>query len=621
MPSKKTADGKKNAFKLGESVFGLWPGSGGLYFKATVVEIDSENKTYDVKFEEGTTYTLLEKHVRKVDSMPTGDTRKTPRVTRSKRRSTSRSRSRSRSRTPGRRTVLKEKAEPKIEKVDKAVEIVKVKESKETEEAEAKVLEAEVLVEKKPEVTSSEQEKVVEKVDLVEDIPLSKRRTTAAPPPTRRSTRIAMKVESSKLDTSRESNEESKPIETKEVECDSTEDKVDSEPETVPKFQTLVTTLNIFLLISATLFMHLLCLYNKCTFVGLKPFSYDQIAVLFNPVVSVAVLGYFIVVALATLVSDSEKFQFLSSFINSHLLVAVGLGLMNHFKLSATLLMSYLPQCIFPSIVLGLALAVIVAFQTKESRTENLGLISHLTVGSTTNAFIGKLNVKMFLNRMIFQSIIVMNVLAVLAQFEKTNQVPATLLLSCSMQMVLSLENLLNEKSAFVESYEFTQTKLGWLLIATYLSYPFLAVISALHITSVGEELPYYCLVPVSILFLEGFWIKVASTKQKIAFLANPEDSSFANMESLSSPSGEKLLISGWWGWLRHPNYLGEIIIHLALIMTSGLSAVMPCVFLIFAAILYVRISGSEEASRMKYGPSWERYCQRVPSRLVPLIY
>lgn len=176
-------------------MFGLWPGSGGLYFKATVVEIDSENKTYDVKFEEGTTYTLLEKHVRKVDSMPTGDTRKTPRVTRSKRRSTSRSRSRSRSRTPGRRTVLKEKAEPKIEKVDNAVEIVKVKESKESEEAEAKVLEAEVLVEKKPEVTSSEQEKVVEKVDLVEDIPLSKRRTTAAPPPTRRSTRIAMKVE------------------------------------------------------------------------------------------------------------------------------------------------------------------------------------------------------------------------------------------------------------------------------------------------------------------------------------------------------------------------------------------------------------------------------------------
>ena len=43
------------------------------------------------------------------------------------------------------------------------------------------------------------------------------------------------------------------------------------------------------------------------------------------------------------------------------------------------------------------------------------------------------------------------------------------------------------------------------------------------------EELPYYCLIPVSILFLEGFWIKVASIKQKNAFLANPEDSSFSS--------------------------------------------------------------------------------------------
>lgn len=623
MPSKKQAtEVKKNAFQLGESVFGLWPGSGGLYFKATVVEFDSDNKTYNVKFEEGTTYTLLEKHVKKVDSMATVETRKTPRVTR-RQRSTSRSRSRSRSRTPGRRTVLKEKREPSTEKKVEPTETKeieaeadKVKETKDAEDTEGKV-----DTEKKPEVSSSEPEKVVEKaIELVEDVPLSKRRATGLIP-TRRSTRIAMKVESTKLDTSMESvKEESKPKETKEVECDSTEDKVDS-PEVVPKYQTLITTVNIFLLCCTPVFLHLLCMYNKCTFIGLKPFSYDQIAVLLNPVVSLAVLGYFAVIALVTLISDSEKLQRCNSFIASHLLVVCGLGLMNHFKLSATTCMSFLPQCVLPTIALGLLLAVLVAFQAKESRAENAGLVSHLTVGSATNASIGGLNVKMFLNRMVFQTVVAVNVLAVLAHFEKTGQVAPTLLLSCSMQVVFSLENLLNEKSTFVESYEFTGAKLGWLLIATYLSYPLLMVVSALHIASVGEELPYYCLVPVSVLFLEGFWIKVASTKQKNAFLSNPEDPAFTNMETLSSPSGEKLLISGWWGWLRHPNYLGEIIIHLAFIMTSGLSAMMPCIFLVFAAILYMRTNGSEEASRMKYGPSWDRYCQRVPSRLLPHIY
>lgn len=287
------------------------------------------------------------------------------------------------------------------------------------------------------------------------------------------------------MDTSQESNEESKPKESKEVECDSTEDKVEA-PETVPKFQTFITTLNIFILLSVTVFMHLLCLYNNCSFVGLKPFSYDQIAVLFNPVVSLVVLGYFTVFALSTLVNDSEKLRRCNSFFSSHLLIALGLGLMNHFKLSATLCMSYLPQCVLPSIFLGFVLAVAVAFQTKESRKENVGILSHLTVGSATNASVCGLNVKMFLNRIVFQSVIVINVLAVLAHFEKTEKVPATLLLSCLMQVVFSLENLLNEKSTFAESYEFTGAKLGWLLVATYLSYPLLMVVSALHITSVG---------------------------------------------------------------------------------------------------------------------------------------
>ena len=61
---------------------------------------------------------------------------------------------------------------------------------------EIEVTKEEVQVEKKPEVSSSEPEKIVEKVvDLVEDIPLSKRRANVQLPPTRRSTRIAMKTE------------------------------------------------------------------------------------------------------------------------------------------------------------------------------------------------------------------------------------------------------------------------------------------------------------------------------------------------------------------------------------------------------------------------------------------
>lgn len=96
----------KKGYKVGESVFGLWPGSGGLYFKAVVVDRDEKDGTYDLKFEEGTVYTLLEKHVKPMDSFKAMEPKSGKRAAgRPRGRSASASRSRSRSRTPGRRPV------------------------------------------------------------------------------------------------------------------------------------------------------------------------------------------------------------------------------------------------------------------------------------------------------------------------------------------------------------------------------------------------------------------------------------------------------------------------------------------------------------------------------------
>lgn len=98
----------KKYYNIGQSVFGLWPGSGGLYFKGVVVDIDPDNGYYDVKFEEGTTYTLHGKHVKPADTFKALEPKSAQRGDARRRgRQTSRSRSRSRSRTPGRKAVDK----------------------------------------------------------------------------------------------------------------------------------------------------------------------------------------------------------------------------------------------------------------------------------------------------------------------------------------------------------------------------------------------------------------------------------------------------------------------------------------------------------------------------------
>lgn len=93
-----------------------------------------------------------------------------------------------------------------------------------------------------------------------------------------------------------------------------------------------------------------------------------------------------------------------------------------------------------------------------------------------------------------------------------------------------------------------------------------------------------------------GFIVYYLSNSQKDGFRKNPNDPAFARMyctsviqtsvrtssgsrntclphtdlETLCSPSGRKLLVSGWFGWVRHPNYSGDILMTLAWCLPCG---------------------------------------------------
>ncbi len=45
----------------------------------------------------------------------------------------------------------------------------------------------------------------------------------------------------------------------------------------------------------------------------------------------------------------------------------------------------------------------------------------------------------------------------------------------------------------------------------------------------------------------------------------------FVDLESMATlVPGSRLLISGWWGYVRHPNYLGDILMAVAWSLTCG---------------------------------------------------
>jgi len=44
-----------------------------------------------------------------------------------------------------------------------------------------------------------------------------------------------------------------------------------------------------------------------------------------------------------------------------------------------------------------------------------------------------------------------------------------------------------------------------------------------------------------------------------------------AGLKTLTTESGRRLLISGWWGWSRHPNYFGDLIMALSWSLLTGM--------------------------------------------------
>lgn len=82
------------------------------------------------------------------------------------------------------------------------------------------------------------------------------------------------------------------------------------------------------------------------------------------------------------------------------------------------------------------------------------------------------------------------------------------------------------------------------------------------------------------------------------------------------------LLCSGWWGWSRHANYVGDLLLSWAMCALCGTSNIVVWFYAAFMAVLLVhRCIRDERRGSAKYGVFWDEYCKRVPWRFVPGIW
>ena len=78
----------------------------------------------------------------------------------------------------------------------------------------------------------------------------------------------------------------------------------------------------------------------------------------------------------------------------------------------------------------------------------------------------------------------------------------------------------------------------------------------------------------------------------------------------------------GWWGFVRHANYLGDLIVSYAMCAPCGTRNLLPWTYAIFMTVLLLhRCYRDEERCSGKYGESWKIYCDQVRWKLIPGIF
>ncbi|KAM9839983.1 delta(14)-sterol reductase LBR [Aulostomus maculatus] len=189
-------------------------------------------------------------------------------------------------------------------------------------------------------------------------------------------------------------------------------------------------------------------------------------------------------------------------------------------------------------------------------------------------------------------------------------------------QLLYVVDGLWNEE-AILTTMDLMHDGFGFMLAFGDLVWvPFTYSLQAYYLVSHPNPLSYTALSVIVLLKFVGFYIFRKSNSEKNAFRRNPSDPKLSHLKTIPTATGKSLLVSGWWGVVRHPNYLGDLIMALAWSLPCGFSHLLPWYYMIYFIILLVhRDSRDMHNCRRKYGSAWDEYCRTVRYRIIPRVY
>jgi len=163
--------------------------------------------------------------------------------------------------------------------------------------------------------------------------------------------------------------------------------------------------------------------------------------------------------------------------------------------------------------------------------------------------------------------------------------------------------------------------KLGWGCIAFYPFFYAIPLWSTVDLPGANSSLGWMLL--AAFVFFAGWSLSRGANLQKYYFKKDPAKPFLGIIPETISDEKHALLVNGFWGMSRHINYLGEILMATALVLSTGYpQLVWPWLYpLYYVVLLFPRQKDDDKRCALKYGALWNRYRERVPYKIIPFIH
>ncbi|KAL2866100.1 ergosterol biosynthesis ERG4/ERG24 family-domain-containing protein [Aspergillus lucknowensis] len=270
---------------------------------------------------------------------------------------------------------------------------------------------------------------------------------------------------------------------------------------------------------------------------------------------------------------------------------------------------------------------------TAEDRRFSGSLFHDLLSGIELNPRFGRWDLKLYqIGRVGMNSWVIIDLSFAALQYQKTGAVTSTMVVAIALHTIYTVDFFINE-DWYLSTIDISHDHFGFSLAwgpAAWL--PMVYTCQTQFLASHAVDLPYWCSAAIFLIGLAGYAIFRSANHQKYLVRQTNSDCTIwgakpSVIESAYTTADggthkSLLLCSGWWGIVRHPNYVGDIIFSLCTGLCAGSTHVIPWLYFIFMATLLIHRALRDEARCLaKHGVFWAEYCRRVRWVLIPWVF